>query len=106
MIRRPPRSTLFPYTTLFRSHERARSVAAGISDRPDGDRSVRRRVSHLRSIGAAWRGRGDLSILWDRARPGGPGFPPPSDAGPDVTRFSWWELPGRVGSVRSPMGRD
>src|SRR3712207_7540815 len=26
MIRRPPRSTLFPYTTLFRS-ERARSVA-------------------------------------------------------------------------------
>src|SRR2546426_4783016 len=26
MIRRPPRSTLFPYTTLFRSH--ARGVAA------------------------------------------------------------------------------
>src|SRR2546422_7307589 len=24
MIRRPPRSTLFPYTTLFRSHEVAR----------------------------------------------------------------------------------
>src|SRR3989442_9035216 len=24
MIRRPPRSTLFPYTTLFRSHRRAR----------------------------------------------------------------------------------
>src|SRR2546425_9097994 len=24
MIRRPPRSTLFPYTTLFRSHETAR----------------------------------------------------------------------------------
>src|SRR6267378_6891538 len=23
MIRRPPRSTLFPYTTLFRSHQRA-----------------------------------------------------------------------------------
>src|SRR3712207_7329519 len=27
MIRRPPRSTLFPYTTLFRSHEaEARSI--------------------------------------------------------------------------------
>src|SRR2546430_10359184 len=26
MIRRPPRSTLFPYTTLFRSVERARRV--------------------------------------------------------------------------------
>src|SRR2546427_5889593 len=24
MIRRPPRSTLFPYTTLFRSHRRGR----------------------------------------------------------------------------------
>src|SRR3989454_8460993 len=29
MIRRPPRSTLFPYTTLFRSIERARHRARG-----------------------------------------------------------------------------
>src|SRR5688572_31501331 len=31
MIRRPPRSTLFPYTTLFRSHETVRMAgeAAG-----------------------------------------------------------------------------
>src|SRR2546422_9887987 len=27
MIRRPPRSTLFPYTTLFRSHQRRLDVA-------------------------------------------------------------------------------
>src|SRR5690349_22401679 len=27
MIRRPPRSTLFPYTTLFRSHRRLRRRA-------------------------------------------------------------------------------
>src|SRR2546422_2917836 len=27
MIRRPPRSTLFPYTTLFRSHERTHRPA-------------------------------------------------------------------------------
>src|SRR3712207_8938811 len=26
MIRRPPRSTLFPYTTLFRSHRRDREI--------------------------------------------------------------------------------
>src|SRR5260221_6195982 len=26
MIRRPPRSTLFPYTTLFRSHHRKPSI--------------------------------------------------------------------------------
>src|SRR3712207_7479388 len=33
MIRRPPRSTLFPYTTLFRSHarERMRSRLEGTS---------------------------------------------------------------------------
>src|SRR2546430_7116169 len=31
MIRRPPRSTLFPYTTLFRSHQ-ATDVGAVIAD--------------------------------------------------------------------------
>src|SRR5260221_9049468 len=40
MIRRPPRSTLFPYTTLFRSppakreRGKARSVSGGASFRP------------------------------------------------------------------------
>src|SRR5256885_13223783 len=32
MIRRPPRSTLFPYTTLFRSDRRARRLARGRGD--------------------------------------------------------------------------
>src|SRR5256885_11454255 len=32
MIRRPPRSTLFPYTTLFRSHETAVDNGEGIVD--------------------------------------------------------------------------
>src|SRR2546427_4411812 len=34
MIRRPPRSTLFPYTTLFRSpfHERADRCRCGVED--------------------------------------------------------------------------
>src|SRR3712207_8030995 len=31
MIRRPPRSTLFPYTTLFRSHTSRTAVQAAIS---------------------------------------------------------------------------
>src|SRR3712207_7401692 len=35
MIRRPPRSTLFPYTTLFRS--RTRSSAAPLGRDRDGD---------------------------------------------------------------------
>src|SRR2546421_6638948 len=33
MIRRPPRSTLFPYTTLFRSHALKRSAARRIETR-------------------------------------------------------------------------
>src|SRR5438105_10220194 len=33
MIRRPPRSTLFPYTTLFRSRERWREHPGGRPDR-------------------------------------------------------------------------
>src|SRR2546428_5678019 len=36
MIRRPPRSTLFPYTTLFRSPTRARSAAWGGEEAYDG----------------------------------------------------------------------
>src|SRR2546430_15745795 len=34
MIRRPPRSTLFPYTTLFRSYLRGASTACCRSPRP------------------------------------------------------------------------
>src|SRR5690348_18379753 len=51
MIRRPPRSTLFPYTTLFRSHrgrheERRRDLAAGVDreqEIPAPVRDLRRR---------------------------------------------------------------
>src|SRR2546428_10196048 len=35
MIRRPPRSTLFPYTTLFRSREEADEVARAAADESD-----------------------------------------------------------------------
>src|ERR1039458_10627474 len=54
MIRRPPRSTLFPYTTLFRSgrglrrasHYRAEPPSGARA--PDGDRkSTRLNSSHL-----------------------------------------------------------
>src|SRR5688572_32028384 len=52
MIRRPPRSTLFPYTTLFRSRDRGfwRSVrqSRGADRIENGDRS-RRRVDSQRS---------------------------------------------------------
>src|SRR2546430_12447550 len=35
MIRRPPRSTLFPYTTLFRSEEKQRRVWVALTDIPE-----------------------------------------------------------------------
>src|SRR5256885_4023091 len=58
MIRRPPRSTLFPYTTLFRSRasagparvpmEAARARVGGRHQREPGDRkSTRLNSSHL-----------------------------------------------------------
>src|SRR3712207_7831721 len=43
MIRRPPRSTLFPYTTLFRSDAQVRAgadVAAGILDERQADHAA------------------------------------------------------------------
>src|SRR2546428_1686607 len=40
MIRRPPRSTLFPYTTLFRSHGLARGRRPGDEEQP-GERGYR-----------------------------------------------------------------
>src|SRR2546430_7426826 len=59
MIRRPPRSTLFPYTTLFRSHRRQADVGGhrlgdGARDRDaaahsGNTRLVRRRTPHCRS---------------------------------------------------------
>src|SRR5687768_18328723 len=43
MIRRPPRSTLFPYTTLFRSRRSGRGdgTARQLSGFPRGDRGCR-----------------------------------------------------------------
>src|SRR2546430_10739261 len=58
MIRRPPRSTLFPYTTLFRSENRIRPVilivgleddhlVAGIDERQEyGRHRLRRTAAH------------------------------------------------------------
>src|SRR2546423_9985925 len=52
MIRRPPRSTLFPYTTLFRS--RSRSPADGSATRFSAELLCRETAaSHLRAPGNA-----------------------------------------------------
>src|SRR5258708_24742762 len=41
MIRRPPRSTLFPYTTLFRSHARHGEPSSAARCSADADRRQR-----------------------------------------------------------------
>src|SRR5256886_12217558 len=43
MIRRPPRSTLFPYTTLFRSGPRRGAAGRGQEPHRDDARAVERR---------------------------------------------------------------
>src|SRR6266478_5575273 len=48
MIRRPPRSTLFPYTTLFRSRESSLVSTAALSGRDLGTRTRTNRVPDSR----------------------------------------------------------
>src|SRR5438309_6088099 len=55
MIRRPPRSTLFPYTTLFRSHRDAARPRDGVVHRsprlaPRGGRHGRRSEEHTSEL--------------------------------------------------------
>src|SRR2546429_8363426 len=79
MIRRPPRSTLFPYTTLFRSLVAARGErAADLLVRP-----VRREVEAFRFStfrldvrDNSPRVNGALAALWRGPESGGP--PPPA----------------------------
>src|SRR3712207_7197521 len=51
MIRRPPRSTLFPYTTLFRSRLRSEEAAHRHAVEPAGQRAVE--PPHLHAVGPA-----------------------------------------------------
>src|SRR2546430_8274795 len=57
MIRRPPRSTLFPYTTLFRSPVRALP--------PGSDRTAELRSRHPRRD---WRVKWSCALLQERQR--------------------------------------
>src|SRR2546430_9303420 len=50
MIRRPPRSTLFPYTTLFRSRRAGRSVVGCLFRHPKTRRSLTRSEEHTSEL--------------------------------------------------------
>src|SRR3712207_7796916 len=73
MIRRPPRSTLFPYTTLFRSLRHPELLARL---RPGGRKGQRRARPHLR---------GHLPAPW-LARP--PRLDPPAPRDRKSTRLN------------------
>src|SRR5690349_24185829 len=51
MLRRPPRSTLFPYTTLFRSHHRSsyRAVAVTPENGPRNSERIEKRQQDRKS---------------------------------------------------------
>src|SRR2546430_14797916 len=85
MIRRPPRSTLFPYTTLFRSlvscnASIASSTAATVTapDLPAGDYFVYAdghggsKRSEERRVGKEWRSRGSPDHLKKKIKDTGP----------------------------------
>src|SRR5256885_14647812 len=97
MIRRPPRSTLFPYTTLFRSWRRGGTYdrpiprrileEAGIPPRLFGGRKKAIVRTYSYPMNPALR-RAFFADLRDRLRPGGLFLPLPRAAHPGpVLRF-------------------
>src|SRR2546430_12051111 len=70
MIRRPPRSTLFPYTTLFRSSRRSQAAATfGKGNLKDssarGRRDIPRQI-HATATARGWRDRSAKAMWLDR----------------------------------------
>src|SRR5258707_3187008 len=84
MIRRPPRSTLFPYTTLFRSRRSAgdrddlggeqrqqdavlvRGPGAAVAPQEEGSDRLLAEASFLRRDGSTWRSEEHTSELQSR----------------------------------------
>src|SRR2546422_11021339 len=64
MIRRPPRSTLFPYTTLFRSPDRRGTPGVFTPGAPPGQSASR--VSHRYSLSIAM----SINNLLNHTNPG------------------------------------
>src|SRR5438034_5550787 len=73
MIRRPPRSTLFPYTTLFRSPQREPTTGQPLPelDQLSGSEALplpfRRRAEHLRQVHDRVPGHGERQLRLPRA---------------------------------------
>src|SRR3712207_8068015 len=70
MIRRPPRSTLFPYTTLFRSHPASGEIAI-VTKSPTGRSSVYAPSTRLGHGTTSLRRVADVALT-PTGTPGGP----------------------------------
>src|SRR2546421_8406187 len=80
MIRRPPRSTLFPYTTLFRSwHAHRRAFLRGVAHVGDPERAVARGLA--RRALARGGGCGGERVQCGRPPGGAAADTPPARAG-------------------------
>src|SRR2546426_7900444 len=96
MIRRPPRSTLFPYTTLFRS------LVGELHGDPGGDLSLARQLLG----GPEQQPGGADGLRRPRRGGGGGGRPAPrGDQGPPASRHGGggpfpWKNPRRGGAAR------
>src|SRR5438876_11062291 len=72
MIRRPPRSTLFPYMTLFRSHRAARQVPARkgfkfvIRNKSNEGRRVFQKPPRRRTAEQRKRGTTDKTLIYEQ----------------------------------------
>src|SRR3712207_9175886 len=105
MIRRPPRSTLFPYTTLFRS---LMGVQALDALPPEGGQQLGVQLRRLHQLRAPWRhARDGLPERLDRAAADtgdGPRFAG-SGAALSVPHATLSRTPGRVPEPRNPCSR-
>src|SRR3989475_10575252 len=68
MIRRPPRSTLFPYTTLFRSVEEAVRLEVGVEG--DAEQALLRAAALDLRLDVEERGRLEGAVLHQADPPG------------------------------------
>src|SRR2546426_10116644 len=106
MIRRPPRSTLFPYTTLFRSAERSSPPTAAGTARCPGRRRNGRPGADRRLLERGPRGRDPRG--WPETGARGPrgrdprGWPETGARGPRGRDPRGWPETG----ARGPRGRD
>src|SRR3712207_7279184 len=72
MIRRPPRSTLFPYTTLFRSDDALDPRQVGVTRiRRRGVDAAEQQPRVLESVGHVGREVEPLAVLFDQLRQSG-----------------------------------